>query len=141
MLLLTARLSLLLTCIVIAATAVVAAPAEARGRATTAKTLQCGGVRTPLDHKEGNYFYFTAVKATQTSCPTAVRVDRAIIARYCADAEDCSPPFGHETVGDWSCRSRELPYYEEGHRLANDAIECAKAHAKIVSIVDSGGGD
>lgn len=91
---------------------------------------QCGPVRTRLSYKEGNFFYFSEVTANRVSCATAIRVDDAIIARYCAHSVDdyCGPPFGRETVLGWQC-----------HTL--HAVVCTKASAKIVSVVESGGGD
>jgi hypothetical protein len=97
-------------------------------------TSRCGSVRTQLSFKEGNFFYFSEVTASRVSCTTAVRVDEAIIARYCAHSIDdyCGPPTGRETVLGWQCHT------PHANRLS---VVCTKARAKIISVVESGGGD
>jgi hypothetical protein len=91
-------------------------------------TSRCGRVETSESYRD--QFSLSIVTASQTSCRTAVSVDYATIARFCAHAGDCVAPFGRWSVLGWRCHNVRRNY----------TVVCTRARATIVSEYESPGG-
>ena len=90
---------------------------------------RCGEVETRQSSLD--QFYLLDVRASRTSCRTAVRVADAIIARFCPTDTDCMAPLGRWTVRGWRCRAVVATY----------VVMCSRGSASIVSgYVSPGGG-